>query len=90
MGDAIAHRKGGKGPTVTGKSMKKNMEKFLATGVHPELERAHLDRMKDHASRPLPEHDQNRPFVFMDLSVGSKPIGEGAAAEQGNSGLMTV
>jgi hypothetical protein len=40
VGEAIAHRSGRAKSTYTNKELKKNMEKFLETGVHPDLERA--------------------------------------------------
>jgi hypothetical protein len=75
VGEAIAHRSGKPSTSVSSKQMKKNMEKFVTTGMHPELEKAHLERMRDHSNKPLPELDQNRPFVFMDISIANKPAG---------------
>jgi hypothetical protein len=72
-GDAISVRSGRAKSTYTGKDLKKNMEKFLATGVHPELERA-----KQESSSlvvPLPDLDVTRPFVFLDISIDNKPAG---------------
>lgn len=40
VGEAIAHRSGRAKTSYTSKELKKNMEKFLETGVHPDLERA--------------------------------------------------
>jgi hypothetical protein len=40
VGEAIAHRSGRAKSSYTNKELKKNMEKFLETGVHPDLERA--------------------------------------------------
>eukprot|EP00798_Chlamydomonas_sp_ICE-L_P032529 gene32529-17243_t len=75
VGEAINHRGPKFATSVSSKTMKKNMEKFKETGIHPDLERAHLDRMKDQAIRPLPDMDPNRPFVFMDINIGHRPAG---------------
>lgn len=40
MGEAIAHRSSRQKSSYTNKELKKNMEKFLETGVHPDMERA--------------------------------------------------
>ncbi|GBF98906.1 hypothetical protein Rsub_11544 [Raphidocelis subcapitata] len=75
-GDAIGVR-GKVKVGLTGKEMRRNMEKYLETGVHPEIERAQreaaADRDGGHVS--LPDHDPHRPFVFWDLTVDNKPAG---------------
>lgn len=40
VGEAIAHRSGRKKSTYTNKELKKSMDKYLETGVHPDLQRA--------------------------------------------------
>lgn len=73
VGEAVAHRKG-KGKGNSSKDMRKNMERFLETGVHPELEAAR--REAGDVLHPLPDVDTNRPFVFIDLQQAGKPLGE--------------
>lgn len=73
LADAIGVRSG-KGKPITGKDMKKNMKQFLENGKHPELEAAQQER--DSALPPLPERDINHSFVFIDISIGSKPAGD--------------
>ncbi len=84
VGDAIAQRSGRTASTYTSKDLKKNMAKFLETGVHPDLERARRDASTSAGMVPLPDLDINRPFVFMDISIDNKPAGvfcRGAAAQ---------
>ncbi|WIA22889.1 hypothetical protein OEZ86_009830 [Tetradesmus obliquus] len=74
VGEAIAHRSGRAKTSYTSKELKKNMEKFLETGVHPDLERA-----KQSASSgvvvALPDPDSQRPHIFLDLSVDNRSVG---------------
>ena len=49
------------------------MEKFLATGVHPEVERARAAQQD--VIPPLPERSTQRQHVFMDVSVGGQVKG---------------
>ncbi|KIZ04998.1 hypothetical protein MNEG_2960 [Monoraphidium neglectum] len=73
-GDAVGIR----GKTKVGlsaKEMRKNMEKFLETGVHPEIERQQREAAGDTGYVSLPDHDQHRPFVFWDLTIDNKPAG---------------
>ncbi len=60
-------------PNDTVKQLKKNLEKFAETGVHPEIERLRQER--NNAIPALPDLDINRPFVFLDISIGNKPLG---------------
>lgn len=73
VSDAVGVRsKSGGG--LTSKDMKKNMEKFLQTGKHPDVERAKMantDRI-----HPLPIHDANRDFVFLELQIAGRPLGK--------------
>jgi hypothetical protein len=50
-------------------------EKFLETGVHPEIERQQREAAGDTGYVSLPDHDQHRPFVFWDLTIDNKPAG---------------
>ncbi|KAI8469138.1 MAG: hypothetical protein J3K34DRAFT_522411 [Monoraphidium minutum] len=73
-GDAIGVR-GKVKAGLTGKEMRRNMEKFLETGVHPEIERAQREADGDTGYVTLPDHDQHRPFVFWDIAIDNKPAG---------------
>ena len=68
----ISHRKSRQATTYTTAELRKNMEIFKRTGVHPEL----ASRAENAAAEKpdLPEADAERPHVFMDLAVGSSPL----------------
>lgn len=75
-GDAIGVR--GKFKSfLTGKEMRKNMEKYLETGVHPDIERQQAEAAKEAGEGyvSLPDHDAHRPFVFWDLTINKQPAG---------------
>ncbi|PSC70113.1 peptidyl-prolyl cis-trans isomerase H isoform A [Micractinium conductrix] len=71
VGDAIASRAKAKG--YTSKDMQKDMEKYLETGVHPEVERARLAQQE--VIPPLPERSTQRPHVFLDVEGNKKTQG---------------
>lgn len=64
---------------LTAKQMRKNMEVYKETGVHPELERRAREAAADAAASSgqvsLPAHDPHRPFVFWDVTVDGRPAG---------------
>ncbi|EFN53809.1 hypothetical protein CHLNCDRAFT_136515 [Chlorella variabilis] len=82
-GEAVAVR--GKAKGYTGKDMKKarclaalsraarDMETFLATGVHPEVERAR--KAQQDIIPPLPERSTQRQHVFLTITVNNQPKG---------------
>lgn len=83
VGEAVGHRKG-TGNSNTGKSRQKKLEKFLETGTHDDIERAKL--LNENSRIPLlPDFDPNRSFVFMDISIASKHVGEPCSL--GSTGL---
>ncbi|PRW33518.1 hypothetical protein C2E21_7678 [Chlorella sorokiniana] len=71
VGDAVAVR--GKAKGYTSRDQKKDMETFLATGVHPEVERARAAQQE--VVPPLPERSTQRHHVFMDISVNGQVRG---------------
>lgn len=71
VGDAVAVR--GKSKGYTSKDQKKDMETFLATGVHPEVERARAAQQE--IVPPLPERSTQRHHVFMDIAVNGQVRG---------------
>ncbi|KAG1653704.1 hypothetical protein FOA52_007932 [Chlamydomonas sp. UWO 241] len=73
IGDAIGHRTGTRGGSDTGKSRKKKLEDFLATGKHVDIETA--ERVNQERLHDLPEHDPNRSFVFLDVAIGGNAPG---------------
>lgn len=74
-GEAISARSGRKRATYTGKELKKDMEVFLQTGVHPHLQRVQQDPGSNEVMVALPDPDPSRPHVFMDITVDNKPAG---------------
>eukprot|EP00201_Polytomella_parva_P016070 CAMPEP_0175069388 /NCGR_PEP_ID=MMETSP0052_2-20121109/18169_1 /TAXON_ID=51329 ORGANISM="Polytomella parva, Strain SAG 63-3" /NCGR_SAMPLE_ID=MMETSP0052_2 /ASSEMBLY_ACC=CAM_ASM_000194 /LENGTH=378 /DNA_ID=CAMNT_0016336461 /DNA_START=124 /DNA_END=1260 /DNA_ORIENTATION=- len=72
IGDSISSRVNRQGAT-TSKDVRKNIEKYLETGHHPDLEWAKKERAIK--IPPLPEFDPSRPYVFLDVAVGNKPLG---------------
>ena len=56
---------------ASGKEMRKNMEIYKRTGVHPDLAGSQANSVA-----PLPERDMNRPHVFMDIQLGKESLGE--------------
>ncbi len=75
-GEAISARSGRKRATYTSKELKKDMEVFLQTGVHPHLQRVQQQAAAgDDTLTPLPDPDPSRPHVFMDITVDNKPAG---------------
>jgi hypothetical protein len=74
-GEAINARSGRKRATYTGKELKKDMEVFLQTGVHPHLQRVQQDASSNEVMVSLPDPDPSRPHVFMDITVDNKPAG---------------
>ena len=73
---AISARSGRKRTTFTGKELKKDMEVFLQTGVHPHLQRVQQQAASgDDVLTALPDPDPSRPHVFMDITVDNKPAG---------------
>jgi hypothetical protein len=81
VGEAIGARNGrggaGGGDSTTSKNMRGNMQKFLESGSHPELEAA-AQRERELNARllPMPEFDISRPFVFLDITIGGLSAGE--------------
>ncbi|KAL4419765.1 hypothetical protein ABPG75_006863 [Micractinium tetrahymenae] len=71
VGEAVGVRAKAKG--YGGKEMKKDMEKFLATGVHPEVERARLAQQD--VIPPLPERSTQRQHAFLDIAVNNTTQG---------------
>ncbi|EFJ40679.1 hypothetical protein VOLCADRAFT_108027 [Volvox carteri f. nagariensis] len=72
VGDAVSvRRKAAVNDTV--KNIKRNLDKFLETGVHPEIERMRQERANQLPA--LPDLDLHRPFVFLDIAVGGKQQG---------------
>ncbi|GFR49701.1 hypothetical protein Agub_g11852 [Astrephomene gubernaculifera] len=72
VGDSVSVRQ--KAPANdTVRNIKRNLDKFLETGVHPEIERMR----QEHANQlpALPDLDVHRPFVFLDIAVAGKPLG---------------
>lgn len=53
--------------------MPQDMESFLQTGHHPEVER--LKTKQANAVVLLPEASTARPHVYMDLTISGKPAG---------------
>lgn len=51
------------------------METFLATGVHPEVERAR--KAQQDIIPPLPERSTQRQHVFLTITVNNQPKGAG-------------
>lgn len=49
------------------------METFLATGVHPEVERARLAQQE--VIPPLPERSTQRQHAFLDIAVNNQAQG---------------
>lgn len=74
-GEAINSRSGRKRATYTSKELKKDMEVFLQTGVHPHLQRVQADPGSNDVLTALPDPDPTRPHVFMDVTVDNKPAG---------------
>ncbi|KAF6253324.1 hypothetical protein COO60DRAFT_1643255 [Scenedesmus sp. NREL 46B-D3] len=72
VGEAIAHRSGRAKSSYTNKELKKNMEKFLETGVHPDLERA---KQSAGVVVALPDPDTQRPHIFLELTVDNRNVG---------------
>lgn len=63
---------------LSAKQMRKNMEIYQATGVHPEVERREREARAEAAAAgsgqvSLPAHDPHRPFVFWDVTVDGRP-----------------
>ncbi|GLC77152.1 hypothetical protein PLESTF_001891900 [Pleodorina starrii] len=71
-GDAVSVRRKA-APHDTAKNIKRNLDKFLETGVHPEIERARQERANQLPA--LPDLDVHRPFVFLDITLAGKPLG---------------
>lgn len=74
-GEAINSRSGRKRSTYTSKELRKDMEVFLETGVHPHLQRVQQDAGSSDVLTALPDPDPSRPHVFMDITVDNKPAG---------------
>lgn len=74
-GEAINARSGRKRATYTGKELKKDMEVFLQTGVHPHQQRVQQDASSNEVMVSLPDPDPSRPHVFMDITVDNKSAG---------------
>ncbi|GIM09054.1 hypothetical protein Vretimale_12937 [Volvox reticuliferus] len=72
VGDAVSVRRKA-APNDNVKSIKRNLDKFLESGVHPEIERMRQERVNQLPA--LPDLDVHRPFVFLDITVAGKPLG---------------
>eukprot|EP00882_Tetradesmus_deserticola_P027965 GHRQ01031117.1.p1 GENE.GHRQ01031117.1~~GHRQ01031117.1.p1 ORF type:complete len:133 (+),score=30.13 GHRQ01031117.1:573-971(+) len=72
VGEAIAHRSGRAKSSYTNKELRKNMEQFLETGVHPDLERA---KQSAGVVVALPDPDAQRPHIFLELTVDNRNAG---------------
>lgn len=76
VGDAISVRAGRAKSSYTSKDLRKNMDKYLETGRHPDIEKARQENASSSAIVPLPDVDPHRPYVFMDISIDNKPAGK--------------
>ncbi|GIL54656.1 hypothetical protein Vafri_10384 [Volvox africanus] len=72
VGDAVSVRRKA-APNDTVKGIKRNLDKFLETGVHPEIERMRQERANQ--LPVLPDLDVHRPYVFLDITLAGKPLG---------------
>lgn len=70
VGEAIGHRTGRQKSTYTNKELRKNMDVYLETGVHPDFQPQAQNEV-----RQLPERDVNRPHVFLEISVQGEVVG---------------
>lgn len=59
----------------SGKELRQQMQRFIETGHHAEIELAEREKNLRRPPVPLPDLDVNRSFVYMDISIGGKPAG---------------
>lgn len=71
VGEAIGSRPG-RGKGTSSKDLKKDMETFKETGIHPALQQRQPSQAK---APPLPEQVQTRPYVYFQLSIDRKDVG---------------
>jgi hypothetical protein len=75
VGEAVSQRSGRFKSSFTQRELKTMMEKYLETGVHPEIDRLERLQTGDVKVFPFPDPDPHRPYLFLDISIGSKPAG---------------
>ncbi|GMH39847.1 hypothetical protein BSKO_07751 [Bryopsis sp. KO-2023] len=74
VGEALGVRSGRQRATYSNAELRKNMELFLKTGVHPDVEKAREARRQPVVAT-LPETNVTRPNVFLDVAIGGKSAG---------------
>ena len=74
--NAIGHRGGGGSRGLTRKEARKNMDIFLKTGHHPELDKKfEQERGTFDDAGKLPQRNAHRPHVFMSVQTGEGNVG---------------
>lgn len=75
VADAIDHRDGRQRSTFSARELRRDMDTFCETGVHPDIEKAIQDHEENPAEEPLPLFDHRRPFVYLEFSISKEPVG---------------
>lgn len=75
VSDSIAVRAGRQRQTFSARELEQDMVVFQETGIHPEVERAIREHDSSPQVKPLPDFNQNRPFVFLEFAIAKNPIG---------------
>ena len=75
VSDAVAVRSGRQRSSFSARELRRDMDAYCETGVHPDIERAVQQHVDYPAEKPLPPFRHDRPFVYFDFSIAKEPIG---------------
>lgn len=74
VSEALGVRSGRRRSTYTNAELRRNMQRFLDTGVHPDVETSREARRQLVVAR-LPDVNTTRPHVFLDVAVNGTCAG---------------
>lgn len=74
VAEALGIRSGRRRSTYTNAELRKNMERFLQTGVHPDVEASREAHRRPPPAR-LPEPNSTRAHLFIDIDVNGVKAG---------------
>ena len=75
VSDAIAVRAPRQRSSFSARELRRDMETYCETGVHPDIEKAIEEHRERPAEKPLPLFDPDRPFIYFQFSISGEAIG---------------
>lgn len=75
VSDAVAVRSGRQRSSFSARELRRDMDAYCETGVHPDIERAVQEHEERPAENPLPLFKADRPFVYFEFAIAKQPLG---------------